>query len=155
MALYYEPENLTEKGKDYFGLGNWYIPDTDEITNLIIYRINSSMSNTTSTEDMWNATVAAPESSTGAIAKYKVFKSDAFDNIAFLKDSSPRITSICNSDGECYTYHREYNSASYKPKWLLGISAYEWYSSSYQGKYRAKDEPQKIYPVCRIELTKQ
>lgn len=155
MALYYEPDNLTEKGKDYFGLGNWYIPDTDETTNLIIYRINSSMSNTTNTEDMWNATAAATESSTGAIAKYKVFKSDAFDNIAFLKDSSPRITSVCNSDGECYTYHREYNSSSYKPKWLLGISAYDWYSSSYQGKYRAKDEPQKIYPVCRIELIKQ
>lgn len=145
-ALYYEPNvELTGKGKEYFGLGNWYIPDTRELERIIYYRINSCISNSTSTEDHWNSTVAS-----GVDVSQKglnVFNADAFNNIQFLKDTGSQISSVSgiNSDGCSYAYG--INHIDQDPIWNI-------YVSEYYNNISGRDQNRNITPVCKITLTK-
>jgi hypothetical protein len=85
-ALYYKPNvELTGKGETYFGLGNWYVPDSREVERLIYYRINSSITDKSLTELSWNATEAIDNNVSGK--NLNIFKTDAFSEIAFLKDA--------------------------------------------------------------------
>jgi hypothetical protein len=43
----YEPNDLTEKGTDYYKKGNWYIPSIEELSLLIWYRIRSTSTSST------------------------------------------------------------------------------------------------------------
>jgi hypothetical protein len=80
--LYYEPTKgdkiieLTGKGITYFGLGNWYIPDSREVERIIYHRINSTIENSNNTELAWCYTNAA--TGTFNVSK-RVFKEDAFN----------------------------------------------------------------------------
>jgi hypothetical protein len=79
-ALYYEPNvELTGKGETYFGVGNWYIPDSREMERLIYYRINSSISDNATTEKSWNSINASTNDVSGK--GYNIFKADAFNYI--------------------------------------------------------------------------
>ena len=146
-ALYYQPSwdniELSGKGVDYFGIGNWYVPDTREMERLIYYRINSSILNKASTELAWNNTKA-----TGVDVSKKelnVFSVDAFSYIAFLGDNGPQITSETFEDGEGYTYCQSTAYGQTDPQW--NMTCHEYYD-----KYCARDIEHNISPVCRIEL---
>lgn len=145
-ALYYEPNTnipLSGKGETYFGLGNWYIPDTREMERLIYYRINSSITDNSLTELAWNNTTASTNDVSGK--GYNVFNSNTFSSIAFLKDQGAQITSVGTSEGEGYTYSvPDYYQSS--PQWHVDCS-------EYGGSTCARDLSHNISPVCRIILT--
>ena len=143
-ALYYEPNvTLTGKGITYFGLGNWYIPDSREMERLIYYRINSTITDNTLTENSWNGTTVGRDVSGQG---WNVFNANAFANIDFLKDTSSQITSVSTVQGEglAYGYISYYGSNS-TPKW--GNECFESWTSPC-----ARDVAHSISPVCRIEL---
>jgi hypothetical protein len=51
----YSPENLSDKGSEYYAKGNWYIPSMNELELLIYYRIASTCNPKESTgEAYWN-----------------------------------------------------------------------------------------------------
>jgi hypothetical protein len=53
----FSPSNLTGKGIEYYGKGNWYIPSTDELELLVWFRIRSTATDrTTETEAYWDST---------------------------------------------------------------------------------------------------
>lgn len=153
QALYYEPANLTGKGLERFGLGKWYVPEPYELEMLIYYRINSAISNTAQTSyQFWNATKS---SGVSVLNNYNIFTSDAFNNIAFLKDTKGQLTSASTDEGECFAYGTWWNH-SYNWESDLSVSEchYNIYYSSYSGS-SGRDVPHSIYPVCRIELVKE
>ena len=144
-ALYYEPQvALSEKGEMYFGIGNWYIPDSREMERLIYYRINSSITDDSLTENAWNNKEASSNDVSGK--QLNVFSNDAFSNIKFLgEDTGSQITSVGGVEGEGLTYGIT-NYWSTTPSW--GKECTEWYTLSC-----ARDVAHIISPVCRIILT--
>jgi hypothetical protein len=151
-ALYYQPftpknnetpeYSLSDKGITYFGRGNWYVPDTRELEKLIYYRINSAISSDINSELAWNKTGASKiEVQKG----HGIFKDVAFENIAFLTDSGPQITSVGVSGGIGYTYYIGDNSNT--PSWHSSEGTWETNCG--------RDVSHNIYPVCRIVLTKE
>ena len=143
-ALYYEPDlELTGKGETYFGIGNWYVPDSREVERMIYYRINSSITDNALTELAWNNTTASANDVSGK--GYNIFTSDAFNNINFLKDTGSQVTSVGTSDGECLVYGR---LDSYQTTIQWHNDCYDWYSLEC-----ARDEVHNVSPVCRIVLT--
>lgn len=145
-ALYYEPNvELSDKGETYFGIGNWYLPDSRELERLIYYRINSSITDTSLTELAWNNTTASTNDVSGK--GLNVFSSDAFNNIKFLSDTAAQISSASTVEGEGLAYGILNYYSSSTPQW--NNSCYEYYSSACQ-----RDVAHNISPVCRIVLTK-
>ncbi len=148
-ALYYEPNlSLSGKGEDYFGLGNWYIPDSREMERLIYYRINSTITNAISTEHHWNSTDISNTDVSGQ--GYNIFNQDAFDNIKFLERSSTSyITSEGNNEGEGLTYHDQ-------GTWYGDLEP-NWYQECVEdyNNLCARDIAHNISPVCRIVLTEK
>lgn len=144
-ALYYSPNfALTGKGETYFGIGNWYIPDSREIERIIYYRINSAISDSASTEYAWNNTSASGKDISGL--GRNEFGADAFNNINFLKDTGSQVTSVSTNEGACQAYGLLGYWGDSDPQW--GSSCSENYSS-----YAcAKDVAHNISPVCRVEL---
>lgn len=143
-ALYFTPSVVfEEKGEKYFGVGNWYIPDSKELERIIYYRINSAITNTTNTYEAWNATSYVNNDATGR--GLNIFKQDAFTNIKFLNYTgyvmSSEVTGESNGQGLLYGY---LNYTSEPPQWIS--------YSSYGGQGR--DFNHKIAPVCRVVLTK-
>ena len=132
-ALYYEPTPivaLSGNGETYFGLGNWYVPDDREMERLIYYRINSSISNSNTTELAWNNRAEnvtfdpkTHKSNDVSGKGYNIFTEDAFNNISFLKDSNAQVTSVGTSDGEAYTYGVPYGYQT-SPQWFTDCSEY-------------------------------
>ena len=144
QALYYAPSfDLTGKGETYFGVGNWYIPDSRELERIIQYRINSSITNTTLTANAWNNTSASDKDVSGQ--KLNVFTKDAFSNIKFLSDTQPQISSVGSTEGEGFAYGQINMYGNSTPQW--NVDCYEYYDSAC-----ARDIPHNISPVCRIEL---
>lgn len=143
-ALYYEPNvTLTGKGITYFGLGNWYIPDSREMERLIYYRINSTITDNTLTENSWNSTTVGRDVSGQG---WNVFNANAFANIDFLKDTSSQITSVSTVQGEGLSYgYVSYYGNNSTPRW--SNECYESWDSPC-----ARDVAHNISPVCRIEL---
>lgn len=156
-ALYYEPTPivaLSGNGETYFGLGNWYVPDDREMERLIYYRINSSISNSNTTELAWNNRAEnvtfdpkTHKSNDVSGKGYNIFTEDAFNNISFLKDSNAQVTSVGTSDGEAYTYGVPYGYQT-SPQWFTDCS-------EYSGTQSARDMAHNISPVCRIVLTEK
>lgn len=140
-ALYYEPNvSLSGYGIDYFGIGNWYVPDARELEKIIFYRINSSILDDGATEYAWNNT-----SATGIDVSekdYNVFSQDAFDNISFLGDTLVQIASKSSPQGEGYVYGVANGETD--PKWHMECGDY--------ATACARDVKHNISPVCRIEL---
>lgn len=146
-ALYYQPETivpLSGKGETYFKVGNWYIPDSREMERLIYYRINSSITDTSLTENNWNATVASENDVSGK--DYNIFSEDTFSNIKFLKDANPQVTSVGTVEGESLVYSANFNYYNQQPGWHKECS--EGYVN-----VCARDMSHNISPVCRIVLT--
>ena len=102
--MYYQPDDveLTGKGETYFGIGNWYIPDSREIERIIYFRINSSIQDSVLTENHWNDTKASGKDVSGN--GVNIFKDEAFNNINFLKDTAPQISSKGTANGEILAY---------------------------------------------------
>ena len=143
-ALYYSPNvTLTGKGETYFGIGNWYVPDGREIERLIYYRIHSTITDNSLTENAWNNTAASGRDVTGK--GLNIFTTDAFSNIKFLSDTGSQITSIGNADGEGLTYGQLNYYGSNTPQWSHDCS-------EYSGNDCARDIVHNISPVCRLEL---
>ena len=101
-ALYYSPKNLSGKGETYFGIGNWYVPDGREMERIIYYRIHSSISDASLTENAWNNTSASGYDVAGK--NLNVCTNNAFNNIKLLSDTKSQITSVCNNEGSGLTY---------------------------------------------------
>lgn len=141
-ALYYVPNNLSGKGENYFGLGKWYIPNSEELERIIYYRIMSSINNESGSENLWNATNASDLDVSDS--NLNIFTKDAFNNIMFLKDTSSQITSEGNEDGEGLTYGIDYYYNS-SPGWMEQCPEYYYQQC-------ARDENHNISPVCRIEI---
>ena len=148
LAMYYEPQALTDAlGKQYYGLGNWYLPDVDELSLIIYHRINSSMTNTTATEKLWNSTVANLNDPEGKGRNY--FKSEAFATIALLQYSESLISSVAVSDKNGVGYAYGVYESQQSPQWY---GAY--YAFGSMGRMSGRDYQHTVFPVCRIELTK-
>lgn len=141
-ALYYSPSNLSGKGETYFGVGNWYIPDSRELERLIYYRINSSISTDSSSEIAWNNTTSSGKDVSGK--GLNIFSEDTFANIAYLSDMGSQITSEGSADGAGLAYGKSSWSSSY-PQW----SSYVY---DYEPTMCARDVSHNISPVCRIVL---
>lgn len=142
-ALYYEPSvELSGKGKEFFGLGKWYVPNSLELSNIIIYRINSSIINNSNTEHNWNSTNSSDQTFNEEL---NVFSQDAFNNIKFLQDTQEQISSECDYDGNGLTYCEYYSGNQYVPGWKQGID-------NYWENHCGRDMNHNISPVCRIEL---
>ena len=143
-ALYYAPNlELTGKGETYFGIGNWYVPDTREIERIIYYRINSSISDTASSKFAWNNTSASGKDVSGK-GRNK-FNADAFANITFLKDTGAQVTSFGTNEGACQAYGTLGYWGDSEPQWSNSVS--EGSSTAC-----ARDVSHNITPVCRVEL---
>lgn len=142
-ALYYSPNvTLSGKGETYFGIGNWYVPNGREVERIIYYRIHSTITDDSLTENAWNNTKASERDVTGK--GLNIFTSDAFSNIKFLSDTGSQITSISNNEGEGLTYGQinYYNST---PQWNQDCA-------EYGSNDCARDIAHNISPVCRLEL---
>ena len=144
-ALYYEPDlELQGKGITYFGVGNWYVPDSRELERLIYYRINSSITDNATTENYWNKTKASTNDVSGK--KLNIFTDNAFANIDFLKDTQAQISSVGNVEGEGLTYGQISYYGDSTPQW--GIACFDNWNVTC-----SRDTAHNISPVCRIELT--
>ena len=142
-ALYYSPKNLSGKGETYFGIGNWYVPDGREMERIIYYRIHSSISDASLTENAWNNTSASGYDVAGK--NLNVFTNNAFNNIKLLSDTKSQITSVCNNEGSGLTYGQMTSYTDNTPKWYIDCD-------EYYGQDCARDISHNISPVCRIEL---
>ena len=145
-ALYYEPKNLSGKGITYFGLGNWYVPDSREIERVIYYRINSTIENTASTQGNWNSVLKKALVNYVGIPGSAIFGLDAFNNIDMLGDEGPQVSSVGTDKGVSLTYG--YN--------LIYDDRIGWRDDVYWEYYDpcSRDYNHKITPICRIVLEK-
>ena len=144
-ALYFVPSKLSDPSDKNFGVGCWYLPDSSEIAKLILYRINSSITNTSSTDLNWNAT-SANTSDVGSRG-LNYFKDNAFDQIALLKHKQNLISSDCSTDkGESYSYG--YTTTTNQIGWMSNCATYMTVT------YPGRDQLNTVFPVCRIELTR-
>jgi hypothetical protein len=117
-ALYYEPNTkpaLSDKGIAYFGVGNWYVPDSRELERMIYYRINSAIENGSLSEEAWNSTVSVNKDVSGK--KLNVFTPNTFSAIAFLKDSGSQISAVGNNEGESLAYGEVWWDGNNTPGW--------------------------------------
>jgi hypothetical protein len=143
-ALYYEPESSVElsgKGINYFGVGNWYVPDGREVERIIYYRINSAIYDNALTETHWNATEASEKDITGK--GLNKFTKDAFSNIKFLSDVGTQVTSVGTVEGEALAYGNLSRNST--PTWAI-----DW--NEYYSPDCGRDIAHNISPVCRLEL---
>ena len=147
-ALYYTPNvYLTEKGSEYFGIGNWYVPNSLEIERIIYYRINSAISKGANSEDYWNSTTHVGINVSGdELNKLNVFTRNAFENIKLLGNTSSLISSEENGEGEGEGLAYGYEYWSSRPSWINQCNDY--YSTC------GRDQKHVISPVCRVVLTK-
>lgn len=142
-TLYFKPSvPLSGIGVEWYDIGNWHIPNSHDLSLLMHYRINSSISNTTNSYANWTATSWVNNNRTS-----NVFNSTAFSNIAYLKSGDPLISSECNSEGIAYHYGYNIDYYNSPPSWASDIS---W--ASLVG---SRDQTVKIFPCCRIQLTKK
>ena len=141
-ALYYSPENLSGKGESYFGIGNWYIPDSKEVERLIYYRINSSITSNASSEVAWNNITASNRDVSDK--GLNVFNSDTFANIAYLSYQGWQITSESTLNGEALMYGKSSWESGY-PQWYISVPSWE-------PSRCARDLSYNVSPVCRIVL---
>ena len=111
---------------------------------LIYYRINSSITDTSLTENNWNATASSKKGVSGK--NYNIFSEDTFSNIKFLKDTNPQVTSVGTVEGESLVYSANFNYYNQQPGWHKECS--EGYVN-----VCARDMSHNISPVCRIVLT--
>ena len=147
-ALYYTPNvTLTGKGETYFGVGNWYIPDSRELERIIYYRINSAIENEALSEQAWNSTTALNKDITGK--GLDVFTSNTFSAIALLGNTNAQISSVGTVEGEGLAYGQSWWDSSSGPMWRN--MCYEYDSEN----MCARDVNHNISPVCRIELTEK
>ena len=146
-AMYFIPNDLSDKGMDYFGLGNWYLPSAYEIERIVYYRIHSCMTNATDTQKYWNSTT--PNTSDPGGKEHNVFKQTAFNNIDLLKYEANLISSTHSSEkGESYSYgYNSYDANSIG--WMANCM--NWNAVVRPGM----DRNNTFFPVCRIELIKQ
>ena len=134
-TLYYEPENLSGKGSDYYRRGVWYVPTMYDIGLLLHLRINSARSNIANTQQLWNSTKKG--SASGNLS------SDIFSEITFFKTEQYCIkASNCAPGGYAYTYQHYYNDA---PQWVR----YPSYND-----YPYRDIQSDVYPCCCINISK-
>jgi hypothetical protein len=79
-TLYFKPDNLSDKGVDYYNMGKWYVPTVADISLILYHRINSSRTDDIDTQLDWNSTSSHQSNA--------VFKSDAYSQIALLRTAS-------------------------------------------------------------------
>ena len=143
-TLYYESENLSGKGIDYYKIGNWYAPTSHDLSLLIHYRINSSITNNTNTHLYWNSISHKDNTS-----QFNIFNNNTFGQISFLKNTNNIPSIECNESGQSYYYGvPPYSNSDYTPSWTYNYQ--QWYSND----MGLRDQEIKIFPCCRIILTK-
>ncbi len=139
-TLYFKPDNLSDKGVDYYNIGKWYVPTVADISLILYHRINSSRTDNVDTHLDWNATSSKQSNA--------VFKPDAYNQIALLKTSSSHlIASECNDNGVCYYYSpnpNNYNNIQWSNSYLY------WYNL----QWSMRTYSQTIYPCCCVTLKK-
>ena len=149
----YEPENLSEKGLEYYKKGSWYIPSHKELELLIWNRIKSAVTATTpNSEEYWNSAI--------------------YDGSGIFTDKSEKFEGFLNSDmisagvsgsgfNIVYGDHRYYDYSSGSGAY---ITAYGWFTNYYTTSdatyYKnhhtgcRRDEKSSVVPCCTITVTK-
>lgn len=148
-AQTFEPENLNDKGLNYYSRGNWYIPSRDELEVLICYRIKSTCSAITgSSESYWDSTSYDNGNS--------IFSGDRSDHFDEFLSSKMIASEVSNQNGNfIYSENTNYNG-------VANVTKYGWfYQYIYQswGNYESlldcrRDRQYKITPCCTITVTK-
>ena len=146
----FSPSNLTGKGIEYYGKGNWYIPSTNELELLIWFRIRSTATDrTTETEAYWDSTQYNNGNS--------IFsdKSVYFD--AFLSPTTTMIAANVSTSNKNFVYGEVsyYAGSSYTTKygWFNNyIQDYYWYEGYHPSCRR--DMKYSIAPCCTITVSK-
>ena len=146
----FEPENLTNKGVEYYSKGNWYIPSTNELELLIWYRIRSTATTTSAnTQSYWDNTEYSKGDS--------IFsdKSVYFDS--FLSQSTTMLASEVSPSNKNFIYgETTYYSSSTITKygWFYNYIDGYWGNGDYHQSCR-RDIKYSIAPCCTITVTKQ
>lgn len=142
-TLYFKPSaTLSNSGSEYYKLGKWYVPNVDELSLLIHYRICSSRKNDINTESLWDSNTYG-----GIKADDNIFKENHFNKIAFLNTKPESLNAInCSEEGVSYYYTKD-SSSSPSIKWRNTFTQY-----LRKTKLGLRTHNTTIYPCCQITL---